>query len=137
MTSWNISGYLWRRLTMRDDQLQALESLGVNYNDVLGRFMGKESFFIRMLNKFPADTSFEDAKQALAEGDYEKVFHGIHTLKGLTSNFGFEVLMKDIYEVNEELRTPPYNEEYIKEKFVIIEENYRNAMDVINTYFAE
>ena len=122
---------------MRDDQLQALESLGVNYQEVLGRFMGKESFFIRMLKKFPVDTSFQDAKQALAEGDYEKVFHGIHTLKGLTSNFDLQVLMKDIYEVNEELRNPPYNEEFIKEKFVIIEENYNKAIDVINNNFEE
>lgn len=120
---------------MSEEQLKALQSLGVNYGEIIGRFMGKDDFYIRMLKKLPADHSFVDAQEALAQKDYDKMFVATHTMKGLVGNFGLQNLIDDIYPLNEALRGEPYDEAYISEAFGRIEKNYQEAIGIIETKF--
>jgi len=122
---------------MSEEQLKALETLGVNYDEIIGRFMGKADFYIRMIKKLPADKSFKESKEALEKGDYAAMLAATHTLKGLVGNFGFQKLIDDICPLNEALRKEPYDEAYIRNKFEGIERNYQEAMEVINTKFAK
>ena len=121
---------------MSEEQLKALETLGANYDEILGRFMGKADFYIRMIQKLPADKSFNVSKEALEKGDYAAMFAATHTMKGLVGNFGFQKLMDDLDPLNEALRNEPYDEAYIREVFEVVEGNYQEAMEVINTKFA-
>jgi len=118
---------------MNEEQMKAFKELGVNYSEVIVRFMGKGDFYIRMVKKLPADKSFEQAREALEQGDYAAMFEATHTLKGLVGNFGFQKLIDDVYPLNEELRNKPYNKEYIKEAFARISINYQEAVRVIES----
>ena len=43
-------------------------------------------------------------KDGLKENDAEKAFCAVHTLKGVCSNLGFEILYEASYELTEKLR---------------------------------
>lgn len=117
---------------MSEEQLKALETLGVNYDETIGRFMGKADFYIRMVKKFPDDQSFSQSKEALEKADYEAMFAATHTLKGLVGNFGFQKLIDEVYPLNEALRSAPYDEQMIQDTFARMETYYNEAIEVIN-----
>ncbi len=63
-----------------------LSELGVDIEDGLKRFMGKQSIFEKMLKKLPK--AFEDNKVMpyFESNDLAKALEKAHTLKGVTGN---------------------------------------------------
>ena len=66
--------------------------------------LGTEELVVRFARKFPADTSYTQLCEAMAQGDAETAFRAAHTLKGLCLNLGFESLYKVDAALTEELR---------------------------------
>ena len=65
------------------------DSIGVSPDEVIKRFGGSETMLTKFLNKFLADTTFNQLEEAVAAGDNETTFRAAHTLKGLAGNFDF------------------------------------------------
>ena len=97
------------------------DSIGSDFEAALARMM-KESFMVRLVNKYPSDKSFEKLGAAISEKDYGVAFEAAHTLKGLSMNLGFDELGKAASDITEKLRANDYDgiESYydaVKEKY--------------------
>lgn len=67
-----------------------LEENGADVDMTLKRFMGNEAIYMKFIMKFLDDKSFDSIKDNLEKNDYEEVFKGAHTLKGVTANLGLD-----------------------------------------------
>lgn len=63
-----------------------------------------EDMVVRFLRKFPRDTSYENLRLALDNGDIETAFRSVHTLKGVAANLGLDSLAAAASELTEALR---------------------------------
>ncbi len=110
---------------------EELQALGVPYDEVLNRFLGKEDFYLRMLKKFLDDKNFEDLKHAAEEKRWPEAFKYAHTLKGLCANLGLNGILEYEMPLTEELRNEPYNEESINDYMTGATKEYEKAVEVI------
>lgn len=115
-------------ITMKE-QLMALK---VQYDEVLGRFLGKEDFYLRMLKKFLDDKNFEGLEMAVQAKEWPEAFKYAHTVKGLCGNLGLDGILEYVAPLTEELRNEPYSEDRIAEYMSGAAEQYRKAVDVIS-----
>lgn len=67
----------------------ALISLDVNLPETLHRFSGNEGLLRRFVMRFPQDATYRELKDAIEQGDSQKIERTAHTLKGLSANLGF------------------------------------------------
>lgn len=74
-----------------------------NYDDVMGRLLTEERVK-KFLLMFLKDTSFNELEAAMESKDYDSAFRAAHTLKGVCSNLGIEMLGKISSEITEALR---------------------------------
>lgn len=79
------------------------DSIGGNYQDVRERLM-KETLIRRLLIKFLDDMSYDKLMAAMEKKDYGEAFRAVHTLKGLSQNFGFDRLIESTHALTETLR---------------------------------
>lgn len=113
---------------MEDSRREVLTRIGVNIEEALDRFVGKEDLLVLFLKKFAKDSSYESLKAAMAEKQYEDAFEAAHALKGICGNLSivhlFEVVCKEV----EFLRAKQYSQadewypEVVKEYERVIEE---------------
>ncbi len=83
--------------------MECYAALEGDYESVLGR-MRSEKLVKKFVFKFLADPSFENLKQALAEGKQEEAFRAAHTLKGMCLNLGFTRLGNSSEALTEAVR---------------------------------
>lgn len=110
-----------------------LKEIGVPYEDVIDRFMGKEDFYLRMLKKFLEDKNFEGLEQSVAQKDWTTAFKYVHTVKGVCANLGLDNVLEYVVPLTEELRNPPYEEEKILKYFADATEAYQKTIEVIKS----
>lgn len=82
---------------------ECYRAFGGNLQEVLQR-LPSERLVVKLLRKFPEDTSFCQLTAALEEGDREAAFRGAHSLKGLCLNLSFPVLLESSAALTEALR---------------------------------
>lgn len=110
-----------------------LVSVGVEYEEVLKRFMGKEDFYLRMLKKFLNDKNYEGLKQAVDDKNWTDAFTYAHTVKGLCGNLGLGSIMDHVSPLTEELRAEPYDEETIQNYMSQVTKAYEKTVEVIQS----
>lgn len=81
-----------------------LEENGADVATTLKRFMGNENMYMKYVMKFLDDKNFDGIRENLAGKDYEAVFAGAHTLKGVTANLGLNPINAAAAEMSELLR---------------------------------
>lgn len=81
-----------------------LESIGIDVDEALDRFMGSEALILKFLLRFPADENFARLRQALEEQDAHRAFEAAHTLKGVAGNLSMKELYRQVSTVVEALR---------------------------------
>ena len=121
---------------MTEEQKVTLDTMGVELDKTMDRFLNKEDFYLKMLSKFSDDTSFAELQKCLEAQDFAEAFKSAHTLKGLSANLGFGVLDKQIVPFTELLRNPPYDAEAIAQGFIVLQEAYeivRKGIRVLTT----
>ena len=104
-----------------------------NYEDVKSR-LGKEDLIKRLVLKFLKDTSFEKLSIALDQKDYGTAFRAVHTLKGLSLNFGFDCLSKSTGALTETLRKwekETVDEAVCEKQWQQVSADYRMITDAI------
>ena len=112
---------------------EELIAIGVDYDEVLKRFMGKEDFYLRMLKKFLDDKNYEGLKQAVEQKNWPEAFTHAHTVKGLCGNLGLNNILDYVGPLTEEVRSEPYNEENIVNYMNGASKAYEKTIEVIQS----
>ena len=81
-----------------------LAELGANFAEGVARCMGKEDFYLKLVNMVVADDGYERLKAAIEAHDLEEGFERAHALKGAVSNVSLTPLLEPISEMTELLR---------------------------------
>ncbi len=81
-----------------------LRALGINLDEALERFMGKQSIYDKMLKKLPKAIEQYEVLEHFITGDYEKAVANAHTLKGATGNLSVTPLYEAYTEIVNNLR---------------------------------
>jgi len=89
---------------MYENLLSELEQAGVSVKETLGRFMNRESMYVKFLGKFPKDPACGGLKDAISREDLSEAFRHAHTLKGVAGNLGLDNLLAPLGPVVEALR---------------------------------
>ena len=87
---------------------ETLKAAGVDVENALERFMGKEDFLERMLKKFAADTNYAKLAEAVGKKDPESALQASHTLKGMCGNLSITSLIPLFTRQVELLRAEEY-----------------------------
>ncbi len=112
---------------------EKLQTIGVKYDEVVKRFMGKEDFYLRMLRKFLNDKNYGELKKAVDEKRWKDAFTYAHTVKGVCSNLGLEGMLEYVVPLTDEVRSEPYDEEKIVGYMGQVTEIYEKTREVIQS----
>ena len=81
-----------------------LAELGANVGEGVARCMGKEDFYLKLVNMVVADDGYERLKAAIEAHDLDEGFERAHALKGAVSNVSLTPLLEPISKMTELLR---------------------------------
>ncbi len=84
--------------------LEALRAYGADVDEGLSRCLGKEDFYLKMVNMGMQDARFITLKAALESRDLQAAFEQAHALKGIVGNLSLTPLFTLISELTELLR---------------------------------
>ena len=102
--------------------IDILKENGVNTQEGLSRCLGKEDFYIRLVNMALKDPGFEKLSSAVAAKDLDAAFEAAHGLKGVLGNLALTPMYDPAAEVTELLRAhtdmdyTPYLEKILSER---------------------
>ncbi len=74
--------------------LEELNTLGVDIEEALKRFMNNAALYEKMLKKLTSAVKGLEVMEYLQGGDYSKALENAHTLKGVTGNLSVTPLYK-------------------------------------------
>ena len=77
---------------MDQEKQKCLESVGIDVQGALGRFMNNEMLLERFLKKFLDDPNYGKLKEAQAAGDREGAVAASHSMKGVCGNLSMTSL---------------------------------------------
>ena len=89
---------------MTDEFKSELIEAGVDLEDAVTRFVGREEIYEQFLYRFTDDKNLVQLEEHLAENNIDAAFKKAHTLKGLTGNYGFKKMYDAAVPVVEILR---------------------------------
>ena len=112
------------------DYLDKLSASGVDVAGTMDRFMNNEDLYKRILKKFLADTSFDDAVRAKEEGREEDAQMYIHTLKGVSANLGLTPIFAITDEMMQYFRSDDLEKAY--SLFDPLKETYDQFVELIS-----
>ncbi len=84
--------------------IDSLKAAGADTEDGLKRCLGKEDFYLKMINLALKNENFELLGGALQAEDYVKSFELCHALKGVIANVSLTPLYDLISDLTEKLR---------------------------------
>lgn len=73
---------------------EKLMAAGIDYENALRRFAGKEILYEKYLVKFKEDKHLDIALEAKENGNYEDMLKAIHTMKGVVGTLGMTALFQ-------------------------------------------
>lgn len=115
---------------MQNSWLQQMaEVAGTDIPTTLDRFLNNEALYKKFLIKFFQDTTFENLRKAVEEGNMSSAFSHAHTLKGVSANLGLEFLCQKLTVTTDHLRT--LQTDHIAEEMEEISEQYQRACELI------
>ena len=84
--------------------LEDLKNYGADTDEGIGRCMGMEDFYLKLVNTLPADVNFEKMETAIETGDAKSAFEASHALKGVLGNLSITPLIGPVTEICERVR---------------------------------
>lgn len=105
---------------------------GVDWDEILDRFMGNEDLIAKFMFKFLNDQSMNDLTKYLNEGNVTEAFKAVHTLKGVGANLGLKGFLTPVKELTEILRAGSM--EGYEEKYEEIKPKYEALIAILNKY---
>lgn len=107
---------------------------GVDWDEILDRFMGNETLIAKFMFKFLNDQSMTDLTRYLDEGNISEAFKSVHTLKGVSANLGLKGFLTPVCELTEILRAGSM--EGARDKYEEIKPKYDQLIFILNKYQA-
>jgi HPt (histidine-containing phosphotransfer) domain-containing protein len=86
-----------------------LEKQGADIKEGLGRLMGNEGLYEKLLAKFPASAEDEDIRKAMDKKDYNELLELTHKLKGVTGNLSLTPLYERYTTIVSDIRAKNYD----------------------------
>jgi HPt (histidine-containing phosphotransfer) domain-containing protein len=105
---------------------------GVDWDEILDRFMGNEDLIAKFMFKFLNDQSMSDLTRYLAEENIAEAFKAVHTLKGVGANLGLKGFLTPVCELTEILRAGSM--EGYREKYDQIKPKYEELIAILRKY---
>ncbi|MDO4479048.1 MAG: Hpt domain-containing protein [Lachnospiraceae bacterium] len=116
---------------------ECYQELGGSYEEVAKR-LPSAALIKKFISKFPNDDSFNQLKQAMADGKAEEAFRAAHTLKGVCGNLNFDTLGHSTSILTEVLRAAgDVMPAEAPDLFVAVESDYAQTVKAIETFLAE
>lgn len=84
--------------------LEGLKNFGANTDEGLGRCMGNEALYIRLIGMLAGEANFDKLKEAVDAGDLKAAFEAAHALKGVLGNLSLTPIYEPANELTELLR---------------------------------
>ena len=84
--------------------VEKLKEFGANTEEGLGRCLGNEPFYLRMVGMALAEGDYDALKAALDAGDTKAAFEEAHKLKGVLGNLSLTPMYNCAVELTEILR---------------------------------
>ena len=84
--------------------VDTLRAFGANVDEGLGRCMGREDFYLRLVKMVRADTNIVRLREAVDAGDLKAGFEAAHALKGVLANLALTPVLTPVQELTELLR---------------------------------
>ena len=84
--------------------LQELEAYGANVQEGLGRCMGMEAFYLKLVETIKTEAGFDNLRNAIEANDLDAAFEAAHALKGVLSNLALTPMQEPVMEITELLR---------------------------------
>ena len=84
--------------------IDKLQEFGANVEEGLSRCLGKEDFYLKLVNMALADDGFSRLEEAVNSGDLHASFEAAHALKGVLGNLALTPLFTPVAEMTELLR---------------------------------
>lgn len=120
---------------MEQELKEKLINNGVDVEAALSRFMNNEALYMKFLNKFITEPTYERLKDSMEAEDYPEVFRQAHTLKGVSANLSLNPLTASTEKLVELLRNRenPTADEVAKAKEYMneITEKYNMISDLL------
>ena len=84
--------------------VDTLRAFGANVDEGLGRCMGREDFYLRLVKMVRTDTNIVRLREAVDAGDLKAGFEAAHALKGVLANLALTPVLTPVQELTELLR---------------------------------
>lgn len=112
-----------------------LNSIGINTENAVERFMGNEALYVKMLKKFLDDKTYSALTAAVSENSRQASLEASHTLKGICGNLSFEKMYALFSEQVVLMRADKWDEAYammteIAEQYDILTKTLRTWIDM-------
>jgi len=111
------------------EQKTKLESLGVDLEETLERFVDNEELYLRCLGKLLQDKNYNGMFEAIDSKDPSAAFDAAHALKGVTANLGLNRLYLEMKEITEVFRAGSLD--YDSGNMERIKKDYEEVVDTI------
>ena len=111
--------------------MDILESLGMDYEEILERFVNDEDFYFQLLEKFSEKPDIDIIEEMLEQENYQEAFRLAHCLKGGSANMGLLYLSEAMVPLTEELRNPPYEMEKILPLYYEARDSFKDTMEQV------
>lgn len=117
---------------MQKEFKDELIKANVDFDGAINRFIGSEDIYEEFLYRFPDDKNLSQLEEFLSKGDIESAFKKAHTLKGVTSNYGFINVYEAVIPVVEILRSG--SSDGIEGPLAKLKKNNDFICNIINKY---
>lgn len=84
--------------------LDDLAAYGADIDEGLGRCMGMEEFYLKLVGTVKDEAGFGALENALRANDLDTAFEAAHALKGVLGNLALTPLYEPVHEITELLR---------------------------------
>ena len=119
---------------MNENIKKLLIGAGVDVDEGVARFMGRDAMYVKFLKKFFEDGVFAETIAAYERGDLDGVFNGVHTLKGTAGNMSLTPIYNLSCEITEEIRNDRSSAaaELIKGQIEQMKQKYEEIRSIVS-----
>lgn len=108
---------------------EKLIGAGIDYENALRRFAGKESLYEKYLVQFKEDKHLELALEARERNNYDEMLKAIHTMKGVVGTLGMTALFQACSRVVTAIREKEL--EQVDELVESVKEEYAKVIAIL------
>ena len=87
--------------------IEKLKAFGANTEEGLGRCMGNEALYLRLVATIPAEKNFDKLKTSIESNNLDEAFDAVHALKGVLGNLALTPMFDMAVKITEPLRNRP------------------------------